>query len=364
MHYIKQLTFLRFLAASLVIVFHFGDKTWPFNLSLFDGIVSNGSVAVSFFFFLSGVVLGINYLQDSTFKTKSFFIKRIARIYPVYLLAFVLTITLAMLLLKSFPRGLSIILQVLGLHAWLPGACLEINFTSWSLSVELFFYLIFPFALPFFKKLSDGKITFIVILIWVISIFQFILLRKFPFWFSPFSFNEFILYFPLWHLNTFLFGILCAKYILRSNIETKENFLRARFFYISGIFLFFLIFYTENEIKHLSHNGLLSPIFFLILSGLATDKSLLTRFLGNKSLILLGNASYCMYILQWPFLLTYFKILKTLNIEHAIATQRIDGYLFYIYFIALTIFSVLVYLFYEEKMKTIILNKWIKKETI
>ena len=60
--YLPQLTFLRFVAAMLVVFYHYGKQTFEAGYPFLHSIIAEGSVAVSFFFFLSGVVLGINYL--------------------------------------------------------------------------------------------------------------------------------------------------------------------------------------------------------------------------------------------------------------------------------------------------------------
>ena len=349
MNYIKQLTFLRFLAAVLVVLFHYGRNTWPFNTNEISKVVLEGSIAVSFFFFLSGVVLAVNYINKSNFNYRDFIIKRIARIYPVYLLAFIITLILAMLVNNSYPKGLSILLQILGFHAWVPGICLEINYPAWSISVEMFFYLLFPLIVFLFKKIKTSQITIIVILIWVISSFQHYYFVNNLYEVNNIKIEQFILYFPLWHLNIFLTGMLAGIYI---NKIKKINFLTARSLYLTGILIFFAVFLIDNPFIKYVHNGLLAPVFFLIIIGLSFDNSLITKALSNNKLILLGNASYSIYILQWPLFIVFSKILNK---------ESLNGIYFYIYLITLIIISIIVYLFFEKNMKHLILKKIIKK---
>jgi len=349
MNYIKQLTFLRFLAAILVVLFHYGRNTWPFNTSEINKIVLEGSIAVSFFFFLSGVVLAVNYFNNAKFKYRDFIIKRIARIYPVYLLAFVITLILAMLINNSYPKGLSIILQMLGFHAWVPGICLEINYPAWSISVEMFFYLLFPLIIFLFRKLKTKQITILVILIWIISSFQHYYFVNNLYEVNNIKIEQFILYFPLWHLNIFLTGMLGGIYI---NKIKKINLLTARSLYLIGIIIFFAIFLIDNPLIKYVHNGLLAPVFFLIIIGLSLDKSLLTKVLSENSFVLLGNASYSIYILQWPIFIIFTKLVNK---------SSLNGIYFYIYLISLIIISIIIYLFFEKNMKQFILKKLIKK---
>jgi len=351
MNYIKQLTFLRFLAAILVVLFHYGRYSWPFNTNEISKVVLEGSIAVSFFFFLSGVVLSVNYLYNVKFNFKTFLIKRFARIYPVYILAFIITLVLAMSINNSYPKGLSIILQILNLHAWVPGICLEINYPAWSISVEAFFYMLFPVIIFLFRRLNNTQISIIVIFIWLLSIAQHYYFVNNLYQENNIKIQEFILYFPLWHLNIFLVGMLCGIFIKEYKISKK---LSPKILYTIGILMFFVVFVTDNPIKAYVHNGLLAPVFFLIVAGLAIDKSLLTKLLGHNMLVLLGNASYSVYILQWPLFIVFSKFLNK---------EKLIGIDFYIYLVSLIIISIFVYLFFEKKAKHIILKKLIRSSS-
>ncbi|MCF8278201.1 MAG: acyltransferase [Flavobacteriales bacterium] len=348
-NYINQFTFLRFLAAALVVVFHFGGQTKPFDSSMLSPFISQGSIAVSFFFFLSGVVLTVSYYNKPVLKTGSFLLKRLARIYPVYLLAFGVTLMLGMLYNNAYPKGLSIILQALSLHAWNPGSCLEINFPSWSISVEMFFYILFPFILRPFKRLNLTNATLFILAIWILSAVQHYFSKQVYDPSNP-AIGQFTLYFPFWHLNTFMFGMFCGRFIDNFRIPTISNQWPFRVLYILGIAAFLLILSTDNPIKTYTHNGLMSPVFFVILIGLAADRSIFSRILGSKPLVALGNASYSMYILQWPVFIVFRELLGQ---EHLVGTD------FYLYFTGLVAVSVLTYQLFERKAQQLILDKWL-----
>ena len=349
--YINQLTFLRFLAALLVIIFHFGKDTWPFNSATISFIVNEGSIAVSFFFFLSGLVLALNYLGKQNFSTRDFFIKRFARIYPIYIVAFLFALILGMVINDAYPKGGSILLQTFSLHAWFPGKCLEINFPTWSISVEVFFYLLFPALLILLRRLGKKGAVLFILLFWAMSAGLHYLLSNYLYISDNDKIAQFILYFPLWHLNTFIMGILCAKFIIYKKEKEHTNFLLPRLLFLFGTISFFLILGTDNFIKPYTHNGLMSPVFFAIAAGLAIDKSLLTNFLSNNLFVILGNASYAMYIFQWPVFLSYTAL---------IGIEKLSGYQFYVYVILLILLSILINLTIEKKLKQVIINKWIK----
>lgn len=352
MKYIGQFTFLRFLAAALVVVFHFGKGAFPFDQGVLKELVSEGSIAVSFFFFLSGMVLGIRYMNDGTLRFRSFMLKRLARIYPTYLLAFVAALVLMMVFKNAYPRGLSIILQALSLHAWVPGSCLAINFPGWSISVEMFLYLMFPLLVVPFRRLSLTNATVATLALWAVSGVLHVLTSKFLYRPNAPAIAQFILYFPPWHLNTFVFGMLGARFIQEKQLTERPSSVLSKVLYVAGTLLFVGILTTQNQVRPYTHNGLLSPIYFMVLVGLAADRSLLTHLLAAKPLELLGNASYALYIFQWPVYLVF---------EQVVPDEALGNGRFYLYFLVLTLTSVASYLLFEKRMKRLILSRWSSK---
>src|SRR5260370_3381114 len=129
----------------------------------FQKLSSIGYVGVSFFFVLSGFILVYTY-AGRPMILKDFWRARFARIYPAY--AFSLLVTapfffFAVLTMnipffawaKAHLKFVSVLVVSL-LQAWVPPAALSWNAVAWSLSVEAFFYLLFPFLLLFFVRLS------------------------------------------------------------------------------------------------------------------------------------------------------------------------------------------------------------------
>lgn len=343
--YIPQLTFPRFVAAVMVVIFHYGQQSSPFNTSALSGLISQGSIAVSFFFFLSGMVLMLNYGPVRT-TPGSFWLKRFARIYPLYLFAFLLIVISEVLTRGAGAKGISILLQAIGLHAWVPGICLEMNFPGWSISVEMFFYLLFPFLLPLFRKMKFKTAGIVVLIIWGLSAIQHIMTGHFVNLGSDKLNGEFNLYFPLWHLNTFLFGMLAGIAALSFRLKPGRTLVPLLGF-LAGLVTFIYILVSDNGIKPHIHNGLLAPVFFLICVGLAFDRSLITRWMSHKIPVFLGDISYSVYLLQYPvyFWLTY-----------ALGRENLHGPVFWIYLLILMSVSALTFLLLERPAR-----KWLVK---
>ena len=122
---LKSLTGLRFLAALAVFIAHISGS-WP----EYDfGKAPIGAAGVSFFFVLSGFILAYVYLPrlevsgSSKFPCKEFYLRRVARIWPLHLTSLLIALFWVMgwrafqkqdyVLLKSF-------VNVFLLQAWIP----------------------------------------------------------------------------------------------------------------------------------------------------------------------------------------------------------------------------------------------------
>ena len=113
-----------------------------------------GSASVSLFFVLSGFILAYNYLDPAIVRQttrRQFWLARFARVYPAFLLAWVVATPAAVNQLWNSENPSSHVKAVLlppmsliATHAWVPDWALSWNSPSWSLCTEAFFYLIFP----------------------------------------------------------------------------------------------------------------------------------------------------------------------------------------------------------------------------
>lgn len=183
------LTSLRFWAAYAVAFHHccmiIVENAAP-DLAERVPVISKLYLGVDFFFILSGFVLTHVYLQkleSRTFSIRNFYVRRIARIYPAYLLAFVIALTQ---LYGFFWAGVtpapepplsvqSLLIYLFCFHAWWDFGLISINGPSWSISAEWFAYLLFPLFLWMMSRLSlkFGAVLVIVLiaLCWSLAAF-------------------------------------------------------------------------------------------------------------------------------------------------------------------------------------------------
>ncbi len=152
---LNALTALRFFAATSIVLFH-SFETFHFGKSVNSFFPTWQSV--SFFFILSGFILTYVYKNfDHPGSVKRFFIARFARIWPLHCATLLLTLfifsdwywqqSINSGLLKTF--WLPLVSNLFLVQSWIPldRFIYSFNAVSWSISVEVAFYLLFPLLL-------------------------------------------------------------------------------------------------------------------------------------------------------------------------------------------------------------------------
>lgn len=151
---LDTLTSVRGIAAWWVVLFHFGPYIRPYvSVPIFEAI-NRGYLAVDLFFCLSGFVIFMNYGAIDFKKggaCKTFYIKRIAKIYPLHLLVIGFYLCLVGLLAvthRQIPESYSIrnlLYNLFLVQDWnLQPELSSWNIPSWSISAEFAAYLLFP----------------------------------------------------------------------------------------------------------------------------------------------------------------------------------------------------------------------------
>ncbi len=338
---IEQLTFTRFLAAVAIVVFHYGRDIYPFDSYRF--IVNQANFGVSYFFVLSGFVMAIAYGNQSQIRFGRFIQKRFARIYPVYLLAILLLMYILKNDLTAYKYDIYWNLSLF--QSWIPSKALSFNFPAWSLSVEMFFYIVFPLVFNYiYKRLNPKYSIIIVVIFFIISQIVLMVLRSGADFLNPSSIfvnHGFIYYSPIMHLNEFLVGNIAGLFLL-SKIKQKNYDI-----HIVIVFVLIILTLKYNSVFEL-HNGMLALLFVPLILLLSANNGILTKLLTMKLPVFLGEISYGIYILQYPV-----NQLWTLQIAPCLNVSNATCY-FYLYLLFLIILSAISYKIVEVPLRRLI----------
>ncbi len=287
--YRADIQLLRGISVLLVVFYHL-------NISGFD----NGYLGVDIFFVLSGFLMA--KLTDKI-SSLEFYIRRLKRLLPAYLVTIFFT-TLAVFFI-TYPDAVNQHLDRLffdlfalsNVSFWTESSYFDtITFKPllnlWSLAVELQFYLIAPFLLPFLRK---RKIIHFIIMFGSLAASLVILTI------SPKT-SFFMLPTRIWE---FLFGAFAAWFILSDKESNLQKYLRfLSIFTIVVVLAFYPL--SPNSFNILTgHPGLAVLIVVAgtaILLVLRIDKIISIHSSIVKGLIKLGDYSYSIYLTHFPII--------------------------------------------------------------
>ncbi|MBR1220253.1 acyltransferase [Bradyrhizobium sp. U87765 SZCCT0131] len=293
---INSLTSLRFFAALYVFLFHIGrSHEFP---PVIRQVVHSGFTGMSFFFILSGFVLTVRYWERLP-SYRAFVVARIARIYPAYALAFVLAYPLIVADSPGSVQLLNLAANVTMIQAWFPNLIpVGINGGSWSLSVEMFFYALFPLILPLAKAFEGDRRrwTLLLGLCWLVAFVPGLVQRIIP---QP---EMMWLYYasPPYRLAEFVGGMVLACAWRQAVLQPKIAYVAA-----SGVAYLALCFAGLSSINLTFLNVVAVPLYLAIIHYAAAYRP---AWLEWRPLVYLGEISYGIYIYQFvslPYVLPH-----------------------------------------------------------
>lgn len=312
---------------------------WQSKIQQILMLLGNGGAAVTLFFIMSGFVLGLSFskVKYSFVGLTNFLIKRIIRLYPVYIFIVVATALYMKyaFMYQVFPQASTwyswwmsfemnfreFLYNIFFIHAYIGGV-------TWTLRVILIASLIFPMFYLVFKKTSwwmDLAITALLVYasFTILDIPNFRDLRYLYMFYSGLSLSKFSSYFskiPAWVIYTAL---------------------------PIGLFLLMDYRYLTEEYK----GGLVEAVVCWHLIGIIVnnDKTKVFNFLDTKILKYFGKISYSLYLIhfsvlyvisRWMFMNTNLPLLENYLLTHTV--------LFVVSLIIATFVADLIYNYIEK----------------
>lgn len=356
---LDSLTGLRFLAAMAVVVSHFSETGLAPVDGRIVGFLDGGRTAVSLFFVLSGFVLAYNYpALTGRIPRWNFYVARIARIYPVVLLGLVLG-TVGTIYAWSRPGvlldwfalpspdpvklGAALGAQLTMTTGWLPFAALNQpwNGPAWSISCEIFFYALFPLLIVGFRRWSRRTVVTVAAGAWLVQGLWILALLE---WLPESRSGFLTVQFPLTHLAEFALGI--AAWRLWSTGPALDRRSRGA-----------ALLATVAGLAALAHLAPTEPAYwpmtplFAVLVALLASGGRRRSWLALPAMLLLGEASYSLYLLHFPLI----RIYQVAGIGPGIAG--------WVAMAATVLVSIVVFRWYETPLRRLIRRRLRRSET-
>ena len=288
---------------------------------------------------------------------------RFSRIYPVYLLAALLAVPLLITSLAEWPANTSIVIgryafiifaNILLIQAWLPQLFNLWNDNgSWSISVEAFFYALFPFIVNPLRKLSNCSLYMALIIFFIGSAIPGISYILFP---NPPSFIVFYAI-PIFRLCEFMAGVTSGLLFARGARFPAPDLMLAIFI---GILLAYVAYGPNYGFIFIADNWAVVPAFTgLIFSSACLTSGLLYKLITNKLIVGLGHVSYSFYSMQ--FLVLMLIISNRVTLANAVPALAENRALCIAALVTLSLVSAVTYYLIEVKFRNHLNSKWFGK---
>lgn len=323
-------------------------SVWLFHLN--QNLLPGGFIGVDIFFVISGFLVSsiiLTQKENQKFSFLKFYESRIKRIVPAYYI-FLIIITIATVcvympadILYNYRLKLfhSILFNSNNHFATLDnyfGASSTENplLHTWTLAVEMQFYLFLPLLLFFLNRKKA---------LWVSIIFGACLL-----FYTQYNFaigNQNLMYFSLLaRMPEFLLGVILSLLQLDNKLSNIKQSLLG----ILGLILivFSAVFYNSETV----FPGLyaIAPCFGAILI-LSNNKGILNTYLSKRVPVYIGELSYSIYLWHWGIL----ALIRYYYVEYELTTSQ------YFYSIVLTLaLSYLSYRYIENGFRKMNIRKF------
>ena len=307
--YRKEIDGLRGIAIIPVILYHL-------NIPFFSG----GYIGVDIFFVISGFLITSiihNNIKEKKFSLLDFYERRLRRIIPILYLILILSIPFTLINFievdsRNFFESLfAVITFSSNFLFWLEEGeyftrenSLKPLLHTWSLSIEMQFYIIFPLIIIILEKVKKLKIMIISLT----CFFSFLIAN----WLSLVN-PDASFYLSLTRIWELLLGSLCALLRISCNkVKSKSDYIC----FFSFIIIFLSVFFFNDKTLHPSFFSLFPVLATCFLILFSEESNSFKRLLQFGPLVVVGLISYSLYILHFPMIafLKYLDISMSTNI--------------------------------------------------
>lgn len=314
---IREIDGLRFLAIIPVLIQHMYERyerNTPLTFAANDEkavtefFASRGFIGVYIFFIISGFILALPFAKHSFANGKKvnvgqYFYRRVTRLEPTYILWITILFIVFVLhgnntFLESLPHYLASITYTHGLiyHKWSP-----INPPTWTLEIEIQFYILAPLlAWLFFSIANKTKRRIInIVAILLIMVAQ----QYFKFYTNPYNLTI------LGHLHYFLVGFMLSDIYVCDWSQIKKS----RWFDIVAMAALAVVLTSWSwDFEFPLRITFLVSLFVLFYAIFKSVK--VNSFFSNSWITAIGGMCYTIYLIHLPMEEALVRLTKNIHI--------------------------------------------------
>jgi len=284
-----------------------------------NNLLAHGYLSTSFFFLLSGFILAFLYWAPNgelSTTRQRFWWQRFTRIYPVHLIALVVTILLFLPRWWFDPGAPPVPLAVASgvatatlTQAWFPPLVPIWSWPTWALSAVVFLYLVMPWLMSVLARLSRKQAMGLLVAMPVISLLPtLVFLQFFPDGGKDSqNWQIFLGSNPLFWVPHFAAGMLMSRIFSISRFEQAWRDKSKPWVSLGDLALIAVIAISVMEPhnlawRHILRHGALMPLYLVVLHDLALGRGFVARFFSLPGMGFLGQTSFSIFIWQNLFL--------------------------------------------------------------
>lgn len=350
--FIPEIDGLRFLAIVPVVIMHAHtnyNRSFPSDLQIHDELynhfINQGGKGVWIFFAISGFILSyafarhfhVNQRSFKELNLKGYFLRRLTRLEPPFIIS---TLTLflftSLFLVGSFKSLLPNLLASLAYsHVLIFGKWSPINPVTWSLEVEIQFYVLAPFVSSALFIMAE-RLRNIILIILIFLIPLLVIGENSIFVTNP-HFSKTI---PVF-IQHFFVGILLAS------LYSGKYWKKIRSGYLWDLLCFgsiILAFYITPDVKNILTFYAFDFFLLIIMIG-AFKGRLVNLFFSNSVIATFGGMCYSIYLIHYAVIYGVGMILNGVVFNNAALNY---GFHMGVSILVVTILSIIFFKFFEK----------------
>ena len=314
--WIPEIDGLRFIAISSVVLFHLAAE-----LELRSGriipvepryhpifwAIGNGDRGVRLFFVISGMILAMPFARHYLTAAKKvslrkYYLRRVTRLEPPYILSAILFTAMGTIFLHGHVAPEYVrhaFVTMFYLHNLTYGSMSPMNPVTWSLEVEIQFYLLAPLVMMLFRVGGRWRRrALLVAIILALGLAQ-----------APVREIARVNMSILFYLQYFLAGLLLAD-VFVLDLEAMPS---TWGWDVAGLAGLAFMFGMGHDV-YAAH--VLLPFVLAIVCLAAMRSLLLRRFVANPWIAVIGGMCYSIYLLHFALMAAFFKMTRRAIVPH------------------------------------------------